>query len=172
MNKHKSNKIKENSNTVNALDNGTDHHHSKSCCDQRSPARRTIITYSWWRHQMKTFGFPLQMPVMRSFDIFFDLRLNKRLSKQWKCRWFETPSRSLWRHCNVRNVASTFCLDTRETCCYYELIGFNHKLPISWVASSWFIAGNKLAINSLYRTMARGSKKQVDFMCRFVNLFV
>ena len=25
-----------------ALDNGTDHHHSKSCCDQRSPAHRTM----------------------------------------------------------------------------------------------------------------------------------
>ena len=21
--------------------------------------------------------------------------------EQWRCRWFETPSRSLWRHCNV-----------------------------------------------------------------------
>ena len=28
---------------------------------------------------------------------FFDLRLNKRLSKQWRRRWFETPSRSLCR---------------------------------------------------------------------------
>ena len=27
--------------------------------------------------------FPAQRPVMRSFDVFFDLRLNKRLSKQW-----------------------------------------------------------------------------------------
>ena len=27
--------------------------------------------------------------------------LNKRLSKQSRRRWFETPSRSLWRHCNV-----------------------------------------------------------------------
>ena len=26
--------------------------------------------------------FPTQMPVMRSFDVFFDLRLNKRLGKQ------------------------------------------------------------------------------------------
>ena len=26
--------------------------------------------------------FPTQMPVTRSFDVFFDLRLNKRLSKQ------------------------------------------------------------------------------------------
>ena len=34
-------------------------------------------------------------------DVSFDLRLNKRLSKQWRRRWFETPSRSLWRHCNT-----------------------------------------------------------------------
>ena len=31
----------------------------------------------------------------------FDLRLNKRLSKQSRGWWFEMPSRSLWRHCNV-----------------------------------------------------------------------
>ena len=42
INKHKSNKIKENSNTVRHLNNGTDHRHLKSCCDQSSPARRTI----------------------------------------------------------------------------------------------------------------------------------
>ena len=36
---------------------------------------------------------------IRSFDAFFDLRLNKRLSKQSRRRWFETPSRSLWHHC-------------------------------------------------------------------------
>ena len=30
---------------------------------------------------------------------FLDLPLNKRLSKQSRRRWFETPSRSLWRHC-------------------------------------------------------------------------
>ena len=44
INKHKSNKIKENSNTVRHLNNGTDHRHSKSCCDQSSPARRTKNT--------------------------------------------------------------------------------------------------------------------------------
>ena len=41
---------------------------------------------------------PSQRPVTRSFDAFFDPRLNKRLSKQ---AWLETPSRSLWRQCNV-----------------------------------------------------------------------
>ena len=38
--------------------------------------------------------FPTQRPVTRSFDVFFDLRLNKRLSKPSGRRWFETPSRS------------------------------------------------------------------------------
>ena len=44
---------------------------------------------------------PAQRTVTRSFDVFFDLRLNKRLSKQSWGWWFETPSRSFWRHCNV-----------------------------------------------------------------------
>ena len=30
----------------------------------------------------------------------FDLRLNKRLRKQSRCLWFETPPRSLWCHYN------------------------------------------------------------------------
>ena len=70
---------------------------------------------SWWRHQMETFSallaicaanspvtgeFPAQRPVTRGFVIFFDLRLNKRLSKQPWGWWFEMPSRPLWRHCN------------------------------------------------------------------------
>ena len=43
---------------------------------------------------------PAQRRVTRSFDVFFDLRLNKHLSKQSWGWWFETPSRPLWRHCN------------------------------------------------------------------------
>ena len=50
--------------------------------------------------------FPAQRPVTRSFDVFFDLRLNKRLSKQSWGWWFETPSCSLWRH---RNAEFTIC---------------------------------------------------------------
>ena len=44
--------------------------------------------------------FPAQRPVTRSFDVFFDLRLNKRLSKQSWGWWFETQSCPLLRHCN------------------------------------------------------------------------
>ena len=71
----------------------------------------------WWRHQRETFSallaicagnspvpgeFPAQRPVTRSFDVFFDLRLNKRLSKQSRGWWFETLSRQLWRQCNAQ----------------------------------------------------------------------
>ena len=70
---------------------------------------------TWWRHQMEKFsaslalcagnspvpsGFPAQRPVTRNFDVFFDLSLNKRLSKQSWGWWSETPSSSLWRHSN------------------------------------------------------------------------
>ena len=49
--------------------------------------------------------FPIQRPVTRSFDVFFDLRLNKRLSKQPWGWWFEMPSWSLWRHCNACDLS-------------------------------------------------------------------
>ena len=64
------------------------------------------ITWSqaWWRHQMEIFTALLAIcagrPVTRSFDIFFDLRLNKQLSKQSWGWWFEMLSRPLWRHRN------------------------------------------------------------------------
>ena len=45
--------------------------------------------------------FPAQRPVTRSFDVFFDLRLNKRLSKQLGGWWYQTPSHPLWRHRNA-----------------------------------------------------------------------
>ena len=47
--------------------------------------------------------FALQRPATRSFDVFFDLRLNKRLSEQPWGWWFETLLWSLWRQCNAKN---------------------------------------------------------------------
>ena len=80
--------------------------------------------FSWWRHQMETFSpllticarnssvngeFPAQRPVTRSFDVFFDLGLNKRLCKQSWGWLFETLSRPLWRHCNVPHYGICTC---------------------------------------------------------------
>ena len=45
--------------------------------------------------------FPAQRPVTRNFDVFLYCALNKRLSKQSRGWWFETPSHSLLRHCTV-----------------------------------------------------------------------
>ena len=59
---------------------------------------------------------PRKRPVTRNFDVSFNLRLNQQLSKQWIHRWFETPSHSLWRHCNETWYSETitqwwdFCL--------------------------------------------------------------
>ena len=65
--------------------------------------------------------FPSQRPVTRSFDVFFGLRLNKRLSKQSRRRWFETPSRPLWRRFNllflsVQNTVHDFTTKRRGKC--------------------------------------------------------
>ena len=48
--------------------------------------------------------FPAQRPVTQSFDVFFDLRLNKRLSKQSLGWWLETLSRPLLRHRNAGSL--------------------------------------------------------------------
>ena len=93
---------------------------------------------SWWRHQMVSFSTvysgtdqrkhqssasldfvqgirrwpvnsPHKWPVTRSFDVFFDLNLNKRLSKQGWCWWLETPSCPLWRHCNDKEWGWYVC---------------------------------------------------------------
>ena len=56
------------------------------------------VTGPLWGEPPTTGGFPSQRPAV---DVFFYQRLNKRLSKQSRPRWFETPSRSVWRHCNV-----------------------------------------------------------------------
>ena len=62
-----------------------------------------------------TGGFPSLRPATR--NVFCDLCLNKRLSKQSRRRWFETPSRSLWRHWRINkygwhentNKHATYC---------------------------------------------------------------
>ena len=55
-------------------------------------------------HLRGEFTGPWWIPHTKASDAelwcFFDLRLNKRLSKQSWGWWFETLSRSLWRHRN------------------------------------------------------------------------
>ena len=46
--------------------------------------------------------------MTRSFDAYFDLRLNKRLCKQSWGWWFETLLCPLWRHSNVSIIPFWF----------------------------------------------------------------
>ena len=87
------------------------------CHESTGKSPHNNKTKPWWRHQMETFSallaicagnspvpgeFPAQRPVTRSFDVFFDLRLNQWLSKQSWSWWFETLPRPLWRHCKAQ----------------------------------------------------------------------
>ena len=66
-----------------------------------------------------------QRPVTRSFDVFFYMRPNKRLSKQSGGWWFETPLHPLWRHYNETNLA------TLKICYWYlstvTIVNINSK---------------------------------------------
>ena len=109
------------------------------------------LSVSWWHHQTKAFStflafcagnspvtgeFPTQRPVTWSFNVFIDLHLNQQLSKQGRHWWFETPSCSLWRHCNGTPMIHTIPLHQGVvyTCyigpCYTRT--FNHELKIKF----------------------------------------
>ena len=66
---------------------------------------------------------PHKGPVTRSFDVFFDLRLYKRLSKQSICWWFEMPSCSLWHYCNELKL---------------KYSGWKGSIP--WLMMNWLLA--------------------------------
>ena len=112
--------------------------------------------FTWWRHQMETFSallaicagnspvageFPTQRPVTQSFDVFFDLRLNKRLGKQSWWWWFETLSRPLWRHCNEWPVFWDLCDTSSVTKISDILINIKStSLLQTTMNSAWFVS--------------------------------
>ena len=51
-----------------------------------------VLAFSVWGNSPVTDEFPVQSPVTRSFDVFFDLCVNQQLSKQW-------DAGDLRRHC-------------------------------------------------------------------------
>ena len=125
------------------------------CCS--NGAVKCVHSSPWWRHQTETLSallalcagdspvtgeFRSQRPVTQSFDIFFDLHLNKRLSKQWRCWWFEMPSCSLWRHCN-----DTLIIGTSGLC--HVSMNLSHCIAISFVYSE-ACSGQQKGNHALY----------------------
>ena len=108
--------------------------------------KKRSVFKSWWRHQMETFSallalcvgnspvigeFPSQRSVTRSFDVFFDLCMHKRRSKQSWVWWFETPSHSSWRHRNVVRNFSTYHLSWCQFC-IKSYIYYTYKTAKAW----------------------------------------
>ena len=81
----------------------------------------TVIDFSatltsWWRHQMETFPHYWPGPLCGEFTSRRWIPLTRPVTmfsliwawtKRWR-RWFETPSRSIWRHCNVNEMKQLF----------------------------------------------------------------
>ena len=146
-------------------------------------SQRIYILQAWWRHQMEFFfallalcagnspvhgEFPSQMPVTRSFDVFFDLRLNKRLSKHSRRLWFSTPSRSLWRHCNVHVKFVWSC---------WRLTANTASLPPLMATLEMFFTQSQMSSfwqhfrNWLYRKLSNWQFK-VHPRCHFEEIYV
>ena len=60
--------------------------------------------------------------------------LNKRLSKQSWCWWFETPSRSLWRHCNDIWILLPIALLLCRHACFIVTVSISTYLPVDKMA--------------------------------------
>ena len=100
---------------------------------------------------------PSQRPVTRSFDIFFELHLNIRLSKQSRCQWFETPLRSLWRHSNVTHILQG-CRTSRISYCSWTIVWF--------LQCQWSNPGGSVQINHIMVTSSNGNIfRVIDLLC-------
>ena len=67
-------------------------------------------------------------------------RINKRLSKQSTWRWFETPSCSLWRHCNDyvpwSAAATPWCIEM-SICLSCNFGAFTWYIYLKYETISW-----------------------------------
>ena len=91
--------------------------------------------------------FPIHRSVTQSFDVFFDLRLNERLSKQSWGWWFETPWRSLWCHCDGINVIGL--IDVRDRPQHLET-EWIHKWKQWIIVPQWSVSLIYMLITSTY----------------------
>ena len=99
-------------------------------------------------------AFPLQKPVTQSFDVFFDLHTNRRISKQSRRQWFETPSRLLWRRCYGEPMSTLLdnlsCLSTFGETLLYQTMTFqcvwNHQHRDCLFNSSFWLIKHKNAV--------------------------
>ena len=107
---------------------------------------------TWWRHQMETFSaslalcarnspvtgeLPAQRPVMRSFGVFFDLHLNKRLSK------------------TITRLVIWDAIALIMTTLYWHFVIWTNMLKVNTVLCWWFLIGRYM-VHGMYFNEACG----------------
>ena len=122
---------------------------------------KLIFPVPWWRHQMETFSallaicagnspvhgeFPAQKPVTRSFDVFFDLHLNKRLSKQSWGWCFFGPKHA---HCDVTVMPTWLfrCSQSISSSSVCFLQYSTRGVFFNYVKPSWYLHATLNGIN-------------------------
>ena len=82
-----------------------------------------------------------ERPLTWSFDVNYDLRPNKRLSKQSWGWWFENPLRLLWRHRNelvkmvsLMNIVSQF--HTNQSATLTNTFESNEPLLLGYIGKT------------------------------------
>ena len=86
-------------------------HHDMILCDDSMTTSSNGNIFHITGHLCGEFTGHRWIPLTKASDVelwcFFDLSLNKGLSKQSWGWWFEMPSHPLWCHCNV-NLGNSF----------------------------------------------------------------
>ena len=96
--------------------------------------------------------FPAQRQVTRSFDVVFDLRLNKRLSKQSWGWWFETILHPLWSHSNVGLICFTFYISRDFHWLPFDRIKGSSLAYLFYSFCSMMSFGSKLLLRTQWPT--------------------
>ena len=138
--------------------------------------RRLMMTSSSWK-KMRITGplcvgnspvtgeFPSQRPVTWSFDVFFDLHLNTRLSKRSWGWWFERPSCSLWRHFNgfffsgVEAEDSIWRRDFRSSTEGYWVLHQHKRLPLVVLEEPRRLGSGAEEVPEWYPGMGQGRRE-------------
>ena len=117
--------------------------------------------------------FPTQRPVTRSFDVFFDLGLNKRLNKHSWGWWFEMLSWSLWRHHNaLKSYFNSLMLGQNGSCRRFKFVFFKKCLHFRRCPNDtrqhgfrqWFVAKQMIRFINVYINRI-GNSMEISFCC-------
>ena len=109
-----------------------------------------VLKSTWWRHQMETFSallaicarnspvhgeFHAQRPVTRSFDVFFDMRPNKR----WVSNREAGDLRRHHAHHDVIVMIIAYVSLSGPLWCQYSLLAYGNRHTLAEGINSHFV---------------------------------